>query len=493
MHARDYRDQQPGLEVVQTDGLEAVQVENQASRFPLPQVSTPSDGLVPLPTDVDTKSAFSSSVYEPNQQPLSNQQVAKDRSRRRRRRLLWIAAPIFLLVIIGAVVGGVVGSRSNRASSGAAVTSLSNDTIGQSGAEMTGSVTSMAPGLAPTAISHGYPHLEVFALTKNKTDSVYRKYRESNATLSTDFLPAGRDMQLIGGGVDFTSTPGVFNKAGYRRYHDSDDVWSGDPDHWDVFEEQSFLSSPAAVVYNPDWETVTTFFLSQGDSGLSLYYYQWHPADSWSEPIQVEGSDLHPWATPAALAWAGDDSRLDVFVVSRANNHLLHSFKESKTDKWSEYEDLGGFVTTPPTAISRTAGTMDVFVSGGDGGLWHLAFSSDSGWSAWQRVSGTVKVQGQSNAISISDTTIDLFAWGADGAMLHKRYDSVTQKWSPEDGFDILKEGGLAGPPKAMTDGSGDINIFAYSDQGELLWVTLGSDAASIRDESSLADVPDII
>jgi predicted nucleic acid-binding Zn ribbon protein len=123
MHAADYRDQQPGLEVVQTDELEAVQVDNQASRFPLPQVSTPSDGLVPLPTDVDTKSAFSSSVYEPNQQPLSNQQVAKERSRRRRRRLLWIAAPILLLVIIGAVVGGVVGSRSkNRGTGDAAVT-----------------------------------------------------------------------------------------------------------------------------------------------------------------------------------------------------------------------------------------------------------------------------------------------------------------------------------------------------------------------------------
>ncbi|ETS84950.1 hypothetical protein PFICI_02975 [Pestalotiopsis fici W106-1] len=327
-------------------------------------------------------------------------------------------------------------------------------------------------------------------------------------------------MQVIGGGIDFTLTPsiavghrystdsadgkptnltelyisGVSGRAEYRKSHDSDDNWTGDPNTWDLFTGLSFISSPTDVIYNPDLETKKTFLLSQGDdSGLSVYYYQWHPSDEWSNPIQIQKSDVQPWATPAVVAWAGNDTRLDVFVVSRANNHLLHISKDSETDTWSDYEDLGGFGTTPPTAISRTLGTLDVLVRGGNGGLWHRAYSSGGIWSAWQRISGTVKIQGQPHAISISDTTIDVFAWGTDGAMLHKRYSSVDQEWSPADGFNVLKEDGLAGPPKAMTDGTGDIYIFAYSTQGELLWMTLGSDAASKGDVVSLADVPDII
>lgn len=74
---------------------------------------------------------------------------------------------------------------------------------------MTGSPTSVAPGLAPTAISWGYPHLEIFALTNNDTSSVYRKYRNENATSETDFLPGGSEMELVGGGIDTNLAPSI--------------------------------------------------------------------------------------------------------------------------------------------------------------------------------------------------------------------------------------------------------------------------------------------
>jgi hypothetical protein len=109
---------------------------------------------------------------------------------------------------------------------------------------MTGTPTSVAAGLAPTAISWGYPHLEIFALTKNTTYSVYRKYRNVNATSDTNFIPAGKGMELVGGGIDYTSVPSIAVNSrmtdsstyrteihtngkgtGYRKYHDADEVW----------------------------------------------------------------------------------------------------------------------------------------------------------------------------------------------------------------------------------------------------------------------------
>ncbi|KAK8043703.1 fucose-specific lectin [Apiospora rasikravindrae] len=72
---------------------------------------------------------------------------------------------------------------------------------------MTGCPTSVRSGLAPTAVSWGYPHLKVFALTTNATEAVYRKMRTSDATSETEFLPPGRAMSLVGGVVDTATAP----------------------------------------------------------------------------------------------------------------------------------------------------------------------------------------------------------------------------------------------------------------------------------------------
>ncbi|KAK7978412.1 fucose-specific lectin [Apiospora saccharicola] len=82
-------------------------------------------------------------------------------------------------------------------------------TPSDSSGPMTGGPTSVNPGLAPTAVPWGYPHLEVYALTRNTTNSVYRKWRGMNAPSESDFTPAGRDMALVGGDVDTTIAPSI--------------------------------------------------------------------------------------------------------------------------------------------------------------------------------------------------------------------------------------------------------------------------------------------
>lgn len=389
-----------------------------------------------------------------------------------------------------------------------------------------GSATSVAPGFAPTAISQGYPHLEVFAISNNKSNSVYRKYRNSNASSEADFLPrGGLDMELVGGGIDRDKTPsiavswrqnapnenrteihmsGTFNTKVYRKYHNNgggaNDAWQPlRTDKWDYFSTNDWESSPTQVRYRPEHSLMGTLYLCRGSPGLGVCFWQWTPENDWSlagKPL-ADKSDLQPWAAPAPVAWAGDDSRLDVFAVSRVSNHLVHTWRnaDDAVGTWAPWEDLGGFVTTPPVAVSRAAGVLDVFARGGDGGLWRLGFQGGK-WAGWERVSGAgVQIQGQPEAISTSTDTIDVFAWGAQGELLHKKFDDrADPKWSPtadaDGGFDTILDSGLAGPPRAVLDGTGDIHLLAYDRDNNITLSTLSSKPGVKTERRVIAVVP---
>jgi hypothetical protein len=54
---------------------------------------------------------------------------------------------------------------------------------------------------------------------------------------------------------------------------------------------------------------------------------------------------------------------------------------------WSNWISLGGSLTSSPAATSPTSGAIDVFVRGGDNGLWENSYSNGS-WSGWTSVGG---------------------------------------------------------------------------------------------------------
>lgn len=380
---------------------------------------------------------------------------------------------------------------------------------------MTASPTSVSPGLAPTPISWGYPHLEIFALTTNTTDSVYRKYRNVNAT-DNIWYPGGYNMELVGGSVSADASPSVAvnhrishltanqtelyingNGAGWRKWHEIDPTWTpSDTNAWYAFFEDldGVIGSFALAKYEPALELVKVFCLAAGDKGLAVYFTQWYPQVDWSRAIQIPGPDLQPM-TPAVVAWSGNDSRLDVFAVSRSNSHLLHAWWEAERAAWSDYEDLGGFATTPPVAVSRSPGVLDVFVRGGDAGLWHLSYEGSSqSWTGWTRISGDMKIQGQPEAIAATSDTVDVFAWREDGCLVYKSFDSASNVWSPEHDFEVLadaSEGQFIGPPRAVSDGPGSIHVFAYRNNIELVWMSLSSGSVGqTAYTSTLANVP---
>ena len=51
---------------------------------------------------------------------------------------------------------------------------------------------------------------------------------------------------------------------------------------------------------------------------------------------------------------------------------------------WSNWEDLGGVITSSPTVSSWGRKRLDVFARGPEGALWHQWF--EGGWKGWDNV-----------------------------------------------------------------------------------------------------------
>lgn len=198
---------------------------------------------------------------------------------------------------------------------------------------MTGTPTSVYPGLAPTAISWGYPHLEVFALTRNTTDSVYRVWRNSNATGDDDFLPGGTDMELVGGqATDARYTPSVAlgrfspglsgsiprnqtvlhmtdgDYTGRRQYHDDAQNWATSKGalSWNKFSGLEFQSPPTVVSYGEARRMIKTFVVGKKKNGHSgIYVYDWD--GNWHSPELVHSGEpiLQLVSDPSALQGPG--------------------------------------------------------------------------------------------------------------------------------------------------------------------------------------------
>ncbi|KAI1500696.1 fucose-specific lectin [Biscogniauxia marginata] len=331
---------------------------------------------------------------------------------------------------------------------------------------MTGSPSSVAPESYPTAVSWGYPHLEVFAVSNNERYSIYRKYRNSNAASDCDFQSDGSTMKLVGGHITLPSIAvshrgahmnttevniAASDPVGYRKFHFDNQTWypSG-PDNWTGPGGDGFLSVPATVKYRPLTEVIKTFCIMPGDRGLAAYYHNWHPESDWNGRVQIEGPDLY-LMTPAIVAWNGNDTQLDIFVVSRANNNVLHAFWDYEVDQC-----------------------------------------------------GDTTILGQPDAISIMDERVDVFARGKGSEMLHKSFNASSKSWEPQNRIELFRDSVLSGPPRSTSDapryihgpGSyggdehGQIHVFAYDIYNQLIWKTFNTAGTSSSDVVALADVP---
>ena len=176
------------------------------------------------------------------------------------------------------------------------------------------------------------------------------------------------------------------------------------------------------------------------NNGGGLYAFN---ASTGAQIFHSAGFLINRFVTPAE---AGGQ----VFVPSR---NVIRSFNMNLG--WNR---VGGVITTGPDASSWGATRTDVFVRGGEGGLWQTTWNGSS-WS-WTFLGGLINAD--PSAVSWGPNRVDVFVRGIDNALWHRSSDGVT--WAPWE-----KLGGvITSAPDAVSTASGSLDVFVRGTEGGL-------------------------
>jgi hypothetical protein len=123
---------------------------------------------------------------------------------------------------------------------------------------------------------------------------------------------------------------------------------------------------------------------------------------------------------------------------------------------------VGGFITSSPDPTSFGTNRTDVFVRGGEGGVWDATWNGTA-WT-WTFLGGVIN--GSPAAVSWGPGRIDLFVRGIDNALWHRSSDGTT--WAPWE-----KLGGIitTGPDVASW-GPNRLDVFVTGNEQALWQVT---------------------
>jgi hypothetical protein len=162
-------------------------------------------------------------------------------------------------------------------------------------------------------------------------------------------------------------------------------------------------------------------------TGDGVLLHSWADNYSWSGRWETLGTGMRSddYTRPAAVSWG--PGRDDVFVRG-VNSDLQHAYFANGS--WSGWESLGGYITSDPTAASRQANIVDVFVRGTDAALWSRAYVN--GWYNWYSLGGSVQDGQHGNsgptAISVVPGTLDVYAASYDtsGTVYRQSYDATS-------------------------------------------------------------------
>ena len=116
----------------------------------------------------------------------------------------------------------------------------------------------------------------------------------------------------------------------------------------------------------------------------------------WQRTTTNGGSSWTGWTSrggqipvntiPAACSWSS--GRADLFA-NGTDGQLWWKYTMNGGSSWTGWqglsEPLGTSLTSSPAAAAPASGIMDVFVRGGDNGLWERIYS-DSNWSGWASI-----------------------------------------------------------------------------------------------------------
>jgi hypothetical protein len=176
------------------------------------------------------------------------------------------------------------------------------------------------------------------------------------------------------------------------------------------------------------------------------------PRDEWSNWEDLGGILT---SAPAVSSWQAN--RLDVFARGQ-NQALWHLYWDGS--RWSGWEDLGGILISAPAAVSWGRNRIDVFGIGQNQALWHLYWDG-SRWSNWEDLGGSLLYAPA--VASWQENRLDVFGIGQNQALWHLYWDG--RRWS--DWEDL--GGTLTSSPAAVSWGRNRIDVFGRG-QNQSLW-----------------------
>lgn len=298
---------------------------------------------------------------------------------------------------------------------------------------------------------------------------------------------------LLGGVAVVSNADGRLELFASGRDGSLNHIWQTAPNNgwspWQQLAPPSGLDGPPVVSNNADGriEIFTT-------SGSSLWHmWQSAPSNGWGgsgslgqppngimgapvvgrnqdgrlEVFAVSGGQLwHLWQTapnngwsgwgslgaPAAGLHVGDprvhynaDGRLEVFCLG-GDGSAWHIWQTAPNNGWSGWSSLGkpapGITGTTILPMANQDGRMELFVTAGDGNVWHIWQTSPSnGWSGWSALPAPqlgIPVWGLLGASNNADGRIEVFSIGSDGMLWHIWQTSPNNGWS---GWECLLNG----------------------------------------------------
>jgi len=104
---------------------------------------------------------------------------------------------------------------------------------------------------------------------------------------------------------------------------------------------------------------------------------------SWSGPVSLGGSIISDPTTPYCderLPGCGTTLDLEVFAIGGGDNALWVTASPGSGSPFGPWQSLGGDIVGDPYAVRNMDSTIDVFVIGSDGALWHIRQSTPGSW-----------------------------------------------------------------------------------------------------------------
>lgn len=185
---------------------------------------------------------------------------------------------------------------------------------------------------------------------------------------------------------------------------------------------------------------------------ITLENSEGQPVTGWSQWEDLGGILT---SGPAVASWQAN--RLDVFGRGQ-NQALWHKWWNGT--RWSEWEDLGGVLTSSPAAVSWGPNRIDVFGRGQNNALWHKWWNGSS-WSQWEDLGGVLT--SAPAVASWAPNRLDVFGRGQNNSLWHKWWNGT--RWSEWEDLG----GVLTSAPAAVSWGPNRIDVFARG-QNQSLW-----------------------